>query len=102
MITVLEGKCDLEGACAWILLSTHPGHPPYNRGCLRNFQRKWRQKKKWGRREFYKMLIEMSSVAFQKENENAVTSSGQMPNALVKRWMGELHRKLGAEFPVSH
>lgn len=55
-----------------------------------------------GRREFYKMLIEMSSVAFQKENENAVTSSGQMPNALVKRWMGELRRKLGAEFPVSH
>lgn len=28
---MLEGKCALEGACAWILLSTHPGHPPYNK-----------------------------------------------------------------------
>lgn len=86
-------------------MSTHPGHPPYNRTSsvrLPEEFSKWRQKKKWGRREFYKMLIEMSSVAFQKENENAVTSSGQMPNALVKRWMGKLRRKLGAEFPVSH
>ena len=48
------------------------------------------------------MMIEMSSVASPKEDENAVTSSGQMPNALVRRWMGELYNKLGAKFPVSH
>lgn len=44
----------------------------------------------------------MSSVASQKENENAVINSGQMPNAIVRRWAGELHRKSGAEFPGNH
>ena len=62
------------------------------RGILKESEDK---RKNWDRREFYKMLIEMSSVAFQKENENAVRSSGQMPNALVWRWMGKFHRKLG-------
>ena len=55
--------------------------------------------------DFYKMMIEMSSIASQKENGNAETRSGQMPDAIVRRWMEELHSKLGAEFPefpVSH
>lgn len=48
--------------------------------------------------EFYKTMIEMSSVASQKENENAIINSGQLPNAIVRRWLGEHHSKLGAEF----
>lgn len=48
------------------------------------------------------MMIEMSSIPFQKENKNALISSGQMPDAIVRRWMGELHSKLGAIFPVNH
>lgn len=44
----------------------------------------------------------MSSVASQRENENAVISSGQMPNAIVSRWIGELHSKLGAKFSENH
>lgn len=59
-------------------------------------------KKKMKQGEFYKMMIKMSTIPSQKENENAVISSGQMPNAIVRRWMGKRHSPLGAEFPVNH
>lgn len=52
--------------------------------------------KNWGRREFYKLMIAMSDVASQEKNENVVISSGQKPNAIVRRWMGERHSKLEA------
>lgn len=41
-------------------------------------------------------MIDMSSVTSQKENENAIINSGQLPNAIVWTWMGELYSKLGA------
>lgn len=47
----------------------------------------------WGRREFYEVIIEMSRVASEKQLENAVVSSGQLPNEIVRRWPGELHKE---------
>lgn len=48
------------------------------------------------------MMIEMSSVASQKENENAVRSSGWMPKAAVGKWTGDPHSQSGAELPARH
>lgn len=52
-----------------------------------------RRGKNWDRREFYKVMIEMSRVACKIQSKNAVVSSGQLPNEIVRRWTGELHSK---------
>lgn len=97
MITMLERKRALEWACAWILLSTHPGHRPENIVCKAAWgilKESEDRRKNWGRREFYKMLIEMSSVAFQKENENVVTSSGQDAKCSCLEMDGQISQKI--------
>lgn len=45
-----------------------------------------RRGKSWGRREVYEGMIQMSSVASQKEIENAANEFWRMPNAPVGRW----------------
>lgn len=41
--------------------------------------------KNWGGREIYKVMFKMSTMASQKENENAAISSGQMSNVVVRK-----------------
>lgn len=47
-------------------------------------------------------MIDMSRIASQKENENAIVNSGKLPNAIVMRQIRELHIKLGAKLPVNY